>query len=197
MNTVPINKKMLFEHGVKRATLFCEKNKLPHPNVLAVEDTGFGACAYYRPQTITISIAQCATPKVEGQMRNWNWWGNTVDREPGGVICHELGHHVDWTCSDKKATYSGNLSKRLMEAAGETSISGYEADLPHEWFAEMFRLFVTNHALLRLLRPKTHKLFSELWKPVSHWDWKAEMGANCPKSVLRAAENKIKGVRNV
>lgn len=44
-----------------------------------------------------------------------------------------------------------------MEESGELPITSY-APNPAEWFAEIFRLFVTNHGLLKQLRPKTYNI---------------------------------------
>ena len=60
----------------------------------------------------------------------------------------------------------------------------------NEWFAELFRLFVTNPDLFRHLRPKIADLFA------AEWPWPAELRpwqevlADSPRHI-NAAENKL------
>ena len=56
----------------------------------------------------------------------------------------------------------------------------------NEWFAEMFRLFVTNPDLLRLLRPCTHALMVARWLTVETRTWDVVLaGAARQLAVIR------------
>lgn len=193
MPLLPMSKQALYLRGCSRVKWFCQANEIPIPSISTVdkEDWHFGStCAYYRSACgIVICLQQCANPCSEGQVRNWNWPGSTTDREPFGVLCHELGHHCDWTKSERKGSYYGDYGVSVMKQSGEKPITGYCPN-PAEWFAEMFRLFVTNHALLRCIRPKAWELLSSQWKPVSSDDWRKELGDGVPARVIQTLINK-------
>lgn len=184
--------------GVRRAELFCNANNVPLPTVNLVEyKWTIRSCAYYRSNHIELCLPWCGHPCPEANCANWTWPASVTDREPYGVLCHELAHHCDWTRSDIKSrrTYSGNYSVLIRKASGEKQLTGYVGNDPRdydaEWFAEMMRLFITNHALLKLVRPKTHALLMRDWKPVSSNDYLYELGTNCPARVLRSLDNKM------
>lgn len=146
----------MFLRGVALARSFCELNAIPMPTIERLNPSQrnyhIGTCAYYRPTTIHIMVEKCARKGLGG--RAWSWPGYKVDRTPYGVVQHELGHHVD--------SVKGNgFSRRLHEAArGEAPLTGYlgtdQSALTFymEWFAENFRLFVTNPDLSFALRPR-------------------------------------------
>jgi len=182
----------LYDRGRHRVELFCRRNNIVAPNFLCIpkKDWHVGACAFYRPCSIHICLEYCGRPCGDAPSRNWTWPGSTTDREPYGVIAHELGHHVDWISSERKGTYGGDCSTSMRENSGEKPLTSY-CDNDWEWFAEMFRLFVTNHALLERVRPRTWELFSARWTPVSGNDWVKELGANVPARVVAAARKKI------
>lgn len=150
----------------------------------------FGACAYYRSGNIFICLEACQTPCGEANSRNWTWSGSTIDREPYGVLAHELGHHCDMFVSKNKYKYSGDYGVRVMDQSGEAPLTGYCPN-PAEWFAEMFRLFVTNHALLRKVRPRTWELLICRWNAVSGDDWIQELGDDVPERIIRSNRNKM------
>ena len=54
----------------------------------------------------------------------------------------------------KKFSYFGDYSLKLRRESGERQITSYCPN-DAEWFAEIMRLFITNHALLYTIRPKT------------------------------------------
>lgn len=175
----------LFRKGFKRVVLFCNTNSLPIPKMGVVPKAKWwvDACAYYRPKHgIRICLEECARPATEGQVRNWNWMGSTTDREPYGVLCHELGHHVDWLTGDKKWSYGSDYCHHVMSTSGEPPITSYCPN-PAEWFAEIFRLFVTNSYLLKELRPKAWTVLSHKFKTVSSKDWIKELGKAPPRIV--------------
>lgn len=192
--TVPTDKNRLAIRGGVRMARFCEANDLPLPvvQVCPPEDWHWDACAFYRTDKISICLEHCAWPCGVARSRAWSWPGSTIDREPYGVLCHELGHHIDYHASRNKGSYGGDYSVQLREESGEAPISGYCPN-DWEWSAEMMRLFITNHALLRLVRHKTWNLLSERWKPVSSDNWLRELGANVPPRVVAAQRNKFDG----
>lgn len=199
----------LEQWGRRRALAFCKLNGIECPsiNVVPRKDWHVAACAYYRPDTeanrkwmsklagqgpgINICLERCARLATEEDYRNWNWPGSTADREPLGVIAHELGHHCDWLRSGKKGTYFGDNSVEMREESGEEPLTSYCPD-DAEWFAEMFRLFVTNPTLLREIRPRTFEIFSEVWKTFPGDDWRTNLGEGVPMRVERSLENKVK-----
>src|SRR4051812_48348067 len=145
----------LYELGRQLVRRFCAANGLPHIPIRNVprEDWHVNACAYYRPARhrdtgyatagINICLPYCAAPATEYQVRNWNWPGATTDREPYGVLAHELGHHMDYTVGDDKWSYGSDYSKATRKASKEPAISGYCPN-DAEWFAEMARIYVCN-----------------------------------------------------
>lgn len=180
----------LLDRGKDLAQRFCVLNKLTMPSLRVVPhvDWRFDACAYYRPVYIAVCVEKCATLGKAG--RSWSWPGNSVDRTPYGVIQHELGHHVDHTLSTNKGSYFGNFSQRMRLDTGEKPLTSY-APNDAEWFAEIFRLFVTNPNLLELLRPKTYAALYERLQPVTSSVWQAVL-ANAPERTIISCENKIK-----
>lgn len=191
----PNDYKLLFVMGVDLANKFCEVNDLDKPKAITPvpwTEWIWPVCAYYRPKEgIKIQLQRCAKLAQAPVSRNWNWPGATTDREPIGVIAHELAHHCDWSVSSQKGSYSGNYSEALMRRSGEPSISSYEGTRREEWFAEIFRLFITNAYLLKELRPKTFELLLGRWKPISDPDWRKQLGANVPARILSNLEKKI------
>lgn len=185
-------KQKLYQLGIERAIRFCHVNKLPIPKfeVADPEEWYWDACAYYRPQTIRLYLTKCATPATQNASRNWNWPGSTTDREPYGVVCHELGHHVDWLVGEQKGKYSSEYSAKVMAESGEKPITSYCPN-PAEWFAEMFRLFVTNASLLLDLRPKTYQILIQHFKAVSHINWATELGPDVPERIFSNLLKKV------
>ena len=104
MPRIPIllDKQALAERGEQRMLAFCKANGIPAPAVTVTPKSKWrvGACAYYRPDTeqmrkwtkpgINICLEECQWPCGETVSRNWTWPGSTTDREPYGVIAHEL-----------------------------------------------------------------------------------------------------------
>jgi hypothetical protein len=186
----------LLARGIRRVTDFCALNGLAIPAVAAVGvgEWHFSACAYYRPTYIKICLPRCARPAVVDQVRNWNWPGSVIDRTPYGVVCHELGHHADYCASEKKSRYGGDYSIGLRKGSGEAALTGYCPD-DWEFMAEMFRVFVTNPALLARVRPVTYELLCRRWRPLDYLtgpdDWLSVLGPGVPDRVVRSLRNKM------
>lgn len=163
-----MTKQEMFDRGVERMQLFCIVNGIVPPAVsVTPEPTRYGTCAFYRSAVITIWPPACAHIGRAG--RAWSYPGHSIDRTPYGVIAHELGHHVDGAHGSRPSREG--LGPKWRAETGEKHLTGYRADDDNEWFAEMFRLFVTNPDLLRLERPKTHALMCRTWKAVEARQW--------------------------
>jgi len=175
--------------GISLMQRFCEANNLivPPVNVRPKAEWPFGECAYYRPTYIEICLDKCAHIGKAGMA--WSYPGHTVDRTPYGVIQHELGHHVDVTHSKEFRRYRGDFSIKLRQETGEAPISGYCPD-DGEWFAEIFRVFVTNPDLLRLIRPLTYKRLREQFIPVVTDPWDKVLG-EAPERTKTACSKKV------
>jgi len=147
----------------------------------------FGVCAYYRDNTIFIWPNACALIGVAG--RSWSYPGYVVDRTPYGVLAHELGHHTEGA----HGTQGGIVAKAWRHETGEAPLTGYCPN-DNEWFAEIFRLFVTNPELLSLLRPKMYVLLNKRWpNHAEHRLWNQVL-ASAPRQI-KAAQNKIAKIK--
>ncbi len=180
--------------GRERVKLFCTRNKLTQPAL--VEPTPnhvdrmmaryyhLNSCGFYRRQTIHVMVDKCAHPGRSGM--SWSWPGYVIDRTPFGVYAHELGHYVDEVYSKPGASVSGQMRERTKEPA----ITGYCPN-DSEWFAEIFRLFVTNPDYLSLFRPRTyHAVLGLGLIPVETRNWRAVL-AEAPARTVAMADKKL------
>lgn len=143
------DKASLFARGKALMESWCQLNGVTPPAVVSHEGhCQFATCAYYRENQINIWLLDCA--HVGSNFRMWSYPGYVIDRTPYGVLQHELAHHVD----NAEGPRGGELSHLWRRETQEDPITNYSPN-DNEWFAEIFRLFVTNPDLLRLLRPKT------------------------------------------
>lgn len=183
------DKRLLLDSGKLMLQAFCALNELSEPEVKEpAERWGFDACAYYRKDVINIDVTRCATIGVAGMA--WSYPGYSVDRTPYGVIAHELGHHADYVKSTKRGPYYGDFSVVMRTDVDEKPLTSYCPN-DAEWFAEMFRLFVTNPDFLRLLRPRTHAALMQHFKPLFSDTWRDRL-RNAPERTINAAERKVK-----
>jgi hypothetical protein len=182
-------KQRLTESGKDLVESFCEFNGLRTPrfDVREPKDWRVSACGYYRPETIFLCPTRCAAIGVSGMA--WSYPGYIIDRTPHGVMAHELGHHVDYVRSEDKGSYGGDFSERMRAASGEPKLTNYCPN-DWEWFAEMFRLFVTNPLLLEAVRPRTFSLLiASGLKPVGNKPWR-EVLKDAPLRTQLQAEKK-------
>lgn len=194
----PKDKKELLQLGKGLMEEFCYVNDVPKPEIDVVpkDEWGFpSVCAYYRFNYIAICLECCGYPCGLETSMNWTWPGSTIDREPFGVICHELAHACDVHRGQVKhittGKYWSEYSKAIQETTREPKLTNYCPNHA-EWFAEIFRVFITNPNLLKLLRPKTYNLLiDDGWKPVVKRDWKEAMGTNVPDRVIKSNLVKI------
>lgn len=194
-----MDKNFLADLGEALLKKFCEANTFIKPPVLNLyrnEDDAMvkkiravGTCGYYRRGVIHVAVPACAHNNP-----NYSWPAFISDRTPYGVIQHELGHHIDEAMSnvDIYRTAPGNFfSDKINRASLEKPITSYCPNT-QEWFAEIFRLFVTNPNLLQQIRPKAYSALRVYFTPVITMHsgdvlltWKA------PDKVFQRAENWI------
>lgn len=185
-----MNKQDMFIHGMDLQLRFGKLNNFPLPLIKEHSVNRkwmFRECAYYRAGVITISLNACAAVGRAGPA--WSYPGYTVDRTPYGVLAHELGHHVDYTKSTVKGRYYGDYSVKMRAETGEAKLTNYCPN-DAEWFAEIFRLFVTNPELLRYLRPKTYAALRKDFEPPEKRSW-AQVLVGAPQRTIAAASKKI------
>lgn len=182
-------KRSLLDRGKVLMERFCAANGLPVPAITEADPKRwpFGVCAYYRDHVTTIAIEKCAAIGYAGMQ--WSFPGHSVDRTPYGVLQHELGHHADMLRSTRKGRYYGDFSIQMRERCGEAPLTSYCPN-DAEWFAEMFRLFVTNPDLLAQLRPRTHADLLQHFKPVFTDSWRERL-AGAPDRTITSIERKL------
>lgn len=174
----------LYDRGRAAVGTWCVTNDIVAPTIQShMGRPTFGTCAFYRSGVIAIWVHSCAAPELRGRV--WSYPGYSVDRTPYGVLAHELGHHVDGAHGHS----GGRLSHEWIRETGEDPIGGY-APHPNEWFAEMFRLFVTNPDLLRALRPRTWARMRDRWEPIERRPWREILTAESDRW-LNAASRKV------
>lgn len=208
-----MSKNEQFAAGVDRIMRFCNVNGLSVPSVCRMLPSNryynVGSCAFYRPALgIHIAVERCAT--AVGVGRAWSWPGYVIDRTPYGVLAHELGHHVDHLRSrpaknphDVESLFSWDI----QNVSGEKPLTGYlghyepnrPAHATMEWFAENFRLFVTNPDLCQRLRPKFYQaLITADIRPVGSEHWKTVLiQHNAPQRIIDQAQKKIMDVLGI
>lgn len=167
----------LLDGGMMLLKRFCFLNAIGEPAVEFYHGRwDVSACAYYRAGKISIHTPSCASIGAGGQA--WSYPGYFIDRTPYGVLQHELGHHVDLCAGQVKGAYFSEFSGQMRRDSGEEKLTNYCPN-DAEWFAEMFRLFVTNSDLLKHIRPRTHALMVKRWKPAIERPWR-EVLINAP-----------------
>lgn len=188
MSTVT-DRETLFTMGVRVMAEFCNINSIFTPEVRKVNPNGwpYSTCAYYRPSYMAICVQRCAWIGTAG--RAWSFPGYTVDRTPYGVLQHEFGHHVDVLRGENRRAYWSEFSKAVREASGEKPITSYCPN-DAEWFAEMFRVYVTNPDLLLQVRPRTHRELRRCFEPVFRDTWRDRL-QGAPARTITAAERHI------
>lgn len=198
---LPKSKDKLYILGVERLIAFSELNSLDLPAINNVPRNRWivSACAFYRPDTvemrewttpgINICLDLCAQLAGEERSRNWSWSGSVTDRTPYGVLAHEMGHHCDWLVGERKGTYFSDHCMKVREEAKEPGLTSYANENPAEWYAEAFRLFVTNPLLLKEVRPRTFRVIGKTWKCIDT-PWREALGDNVPDRIIQTLMNK-------
>ncbi len=111
--------------------------------------------------------------------------GSFEDHSALGVLCHEVGHHVDYALNPRAYSRS-KVSGFSVAIDDEDEVSRGEFNV-HESFAEAIRLFITNPDLLRLGRPiRWEQLVVNLrLRPLHQERWTTVL-QKAPKYVHRA-----------
>lgn len=179
-------KAQLFSAGKELIVKWCQLNSVTPPEVLIDEQvTQFDTCAYYRDSIIHIWVPACAAIGTAG--RAWSYPGYIVDRTPYGVLAHELGHHVD----DPYTVSQGRFSHDCFMSTREAPVTSYAATNVAEWFAEAFRIYVTNPQLLQALRPKTWAFMVARWPRIAEQRAWEQVLSNSARDHVKAAQNRI------
>lgn len=174
----------LFEMGKAHIARWCELNAVEMPRVNPRRGTpDFGVCAYYRDGEIEIWVQSCAGIGRVG--RQWSYPGYVVDRTPYGVLAHELGHHVD-----RQHGPAGGVLSHLWRPLDAAPLTSYCPN-DNEWFAELFRLFVTDPDLFDRVRPCIAGLFGQEWPARAERRSWSHVLADSARH-LAAVENKIR-----
>jgi hypothetical protein len=95
-------------------------------------------------------------------------------------------------CSERRGSFFGDFSVGLRARTREERVSSYCPN-DAEWFAEIFRVFVTNPDLLCRLRPKTYVELAKLFTPVFNDSWHDRL-AGGPARTVAMAGRKIAAV---
>lgn len=180
-----MKKPELYENGLTLMHNFCEVNSIEAPVVIA-EPVSFGTCAYYRNYTTRIELKKCAHIGTGGA--SWSYPGYAIDRTPYGVLQHELGHHMEHLSDGHSYCKTGLAYSVFSESDEEEKLTNYCPNV-NEWFAEHFRLFVTNPDLLRMMRPKTYTAIAARLQPVELRKW-SQVLENAPLRTIRMAAKK-------
>jgi len=181
------------QRGKELVQEFCEANGLETPKTFIKPKDQWSfpkTCAFYRADRIFICPELCSNIGTAG--RAWSYPGYAIDRTPYGVMAHECGHHVDLhmlSIEGSAGPYWSDYSMKMRAATKEKPISGYCPN-DAEWFAEIFRLFMTNSDLLQRIRPKTYALITERFKPIIDLHWKTVL-KDAPDRTIEMAQRKI------
>lgn len=207
-----MKKEAFFEKGLELLKKFCFENKIEPPPVTKTSKDNedrllqryyyVGSCAFYRPVHIYIAVDRCANLGYGGMA--WSWPSYCVDRTPYGVLQHELGHHIDFIKSSTEQIKKEDLfSYRLYQFSKEKPMTGYlgtdkeDRTFFMEWFAENFRLFVTNPDLCNRLRPRFFKgMLEEKLNPVVDTDWGDTLRSfEATERIISQAGKKIRHIK--
>lgn len=196
-----MSKAELFDRGVQLLRTFCNVNNLVEPPIIERprQEWSFDACAFYRMTTIEVSGCTLERPRIEICIpkcadigtagMQWSYPGYSVDRTPYGVLAHELGHHADVIKGGFGRGYMSMFSKDMRATVKEPPLTSYCPN-DGEWFAEMFRLFVTNPDLLLALRPKTFTEICSHFTPVVPLTWEQVL-SDAPERTKTACRRKV------
>jgi hypothetical protein len=120
------------------------------------------SCGWVRGQVVNVVPSRCTQPG-----RGYSWPGSVSDRTVRGVYFHEIGHIAHGALEDEQGVL------RRLRALGGPKVTGYEPN-PQETFAETFRLYIGNPALLLAGRPWRFEFMERVVKALPNmpvaWD---------------------------
>lgn len=138
---------------------------------------------------IAVNVPQCHRKQYHPADKNGRPLiqapGSFEDFTPLGVMCHEVGHHVDYVLHPSSYSQRNGFEAVVDE---EEDVSRIEHNVL-ESFAEAIRLFVTNPDLLRVGRPDRYEYLTKTigLKPLHLTPWRSVL-RNAGKRVRSAAE---------
>lgn len=189
-------KRQLCEMSINLIDKFCELNNIPKPKFDIDWETGTTqtegiACGHFTFGTDVLHLQpnRCANPNP-----NRDWPGFFYDRTCYGVMCHEFAHYVD---NLSPSLFNVKLiSTELRQISNEPSFNKDPKD-DYEYFADVFKLFVTNPDLLRITRPSVFKLLTETYKlsPIILEDYKTVLNKfSAPNKIFERIDLEIKTI---
>lgn len=177
LSQVPDRKIKSFQRGVELCWAWMRAHGIELPGLIVTNDRGlvgknnYASYHNHRRREVAIDVGKCSfTKRIHG---THNHTGGIEDFTPEGVLCHEVGHHVDRVLGTRKRGKGKNkgwlsYSKEWMDLVNEEEeISKFEHNVL-ESFAEAFRLFITNPDLLRVGRLERYEFFVDKlgWRPI-------------------------------
>lgn len=115
-----------------------------------------------------LGLAYYASGHIELRLNDSTKWmsnsgpmsslGQKEDNTPTGTLAHELGHLFEYSFEHKCGKDAADLLKEYQELQLSTAVTRYGSSDPSEDWAEAYRLFLLNPALLKKLSPKRYAL---------------------------------------
>lgn len=155
------------EIGWLEAQNFLVVNNLPLPMFMNMSEKRKGYCGFYAHRSKTVFVYSPEVAKVSLNPspgnRQWSYPGYKVDRTGVGVVCHEVGHHIDFTLG---ITARGQFPNHIEK------VSSYEPNIL-ESIAETLRIFILNPCLLHIYAPQRCEFLINTvgLKPSINADW--------------------------
>lgn len=142
---------------------------------------GWSGIALNLPQCITLRRVR---PRHEEPF--WNAPAGFNDYTPFGVMCHEVGHHVDYILHPQAYSRQNGFQEIVDN---EEEVSRAETNVL-ESFAEAIRLFITNPHLLEQGRPDRYEYLTKCigLKPLHQTTWRRVLSKAGPR-VVSATES--------
>lgn len=187
--TIYKKKHQLACEAISLCLSFCQHNKIRIPSFsMLTEENRFyhvNSCGFYRARHgVCVMPDKCSHLGISGG--SWSWPGYVIDRTAYGVVCHEMGHYVH-----EQVLFDSDCCFRH---SNESCITSYGTKDHKEWFAEMFRLYLTNPDLLEDIKPKTFEWLDERFHVVESRPWRHVLH-DAPERTINAALNKINKAR--
>lgn len=138
---------------------------------------------------VAVNLEKCHTQRrlnPSGMQPFWQAPGASHDFTPFGVMCHEVGHHVDYILHPRAYSRQNGFQDVVDN---EEEVSSIEHNVL-ESFAEAIRLFMTNPTLLREGRPDRYEYVTKGMglKPLHEHGWRTVL-SKAGKRVLSATES--------
>ncbi|MCK4787509.1 MAG: hypothetical protein KAV87_27370, partial [Desulfobacteraceae bacterium] len=188
-----LSKKQVYDEGLLCVKGFLHDNGLTLP-IFSLElpiqfcTNKHQMTGLYLPTKRTVYVNLKKTASIGYGGPAWSFPSYKIDKTPFGVVCHEVGHHVDLLLN------CPSRSKKWLELHELEKVSGYEL-IPSESFAESMRLFITNPDLLRAGCPGRYKHITDGLglRPIAMGNWIDVLEAKrCPSRQIEQAKKWVK-----